>query len=256
MSPAEYALLCVGVAAGLCAAAGYGMLAISSARLRVRGCFWAAGIGFGSLGIIWSVWGADPMQSLTVRMSVAAITAAIAAAGLTWALWQIQDHTVVAAAGLSPGGKGGNAKVAGKFSGAEGGTGGKGGIGPGGPGGDAEVTGDHSFARGGDGGNAAQPDGRGGERTLGPAERMNLPTQFWRFGYGGHGADVPEYRRRLALLTKIRTEFMNAFPDDVPYINAGIDPVPLNWVNKRLEEMGESWRVKMGEGGYILPPLK
>src|SRR5947209_7897142 len=42
---------------------------------------------------------------------------------------------------LGPGGKGGNAKVSGQKSGAEGGIGGEGGVGSGGPGGDAEVTG-------------------------------------------------------------------------------------------------------------------
>jgi hypothetical protein len=48
---------------------------------------------------------------------------------------------------------------------------------------------------------------------------------------------------------------MKAFPDDVPFINAGIDQVPVRWVNKRLEEIGEDWRVEMRDSGYILPPL-
>ena len=48
---------------------------------------------------------------------------------------------------------------------------------------------------------------------------------------------------------------MDAFPDEVPFIDAGIDPVPVTWVNKRLQEIGEDWRVEMVDGGYILPPL-
>jgi hypothetical protein len=156
---------------------------------------------------------------------------------------------------LGPGGKGGNAAVTGRNSGAEGGTGGQGGIGPGGPGGDAAVLGDNSFARGGDGGNAAQPDGRGGKRTFGPAQRMDLPTSLWKYGYGCHGADAPEYTRRINLLRKIRAEFIQEFPDDVAYIDAGVDTVPIEWVNKRLEEMGETWRIEMSDGGYVLPPL-
>ncbi len=49
---------------------------------------------------------------------------------------------------------------------------------------------------------------------------------------------------------------MKAFPGDVRFIEAGIDHVPVNWVNKRLEELEERWRVNMGEGGYILPNLR
>jgi hypothetical protein len=29
----------------------------------------------------------------------------------------------------------------------------------------------------------------------------------------------------------------------------------VHWINKRLEEVGESWRVWQGSEGYILPPL-
>src|SRR5262245_10006907 len=102
-----------------------------------------------------------------------------------------------------PGGKGGAAKAPRRHSGADGGAVGKGGLGAGGAGGNAEASGDHSFARGGDGGNAAQLDGSGGKRTLSPGERLNLPTSMWPYGYGGRGADAPEYRRRLEVLTRI-----------------------------------------------------
>ncbi len=261
MSPSEYVLLVDGVAAGLCAAAGYGMLTLTPSRAAaIRGCFCLSAIGFGSLGVTWGIWGADPMQTLTVRLVVAGITGALAAIALTWALWQIRDQLgvaqLVAPEIVGPGGSGGKAKVAGNRSGAEGGIGGKGGLGEGGPGGDAEVTGDDSFARGGDGGNAGQPDGRGGPRTLSPGERMNLPTAMWPYGYGGRGANSPEYDRRLKILAQVRAEFMRAFPDDLVFIEAGIDVVPANWVNKRLEELGESWRITLKDGGYELPPLK
>lgn len=155
------------------------------------------------------------------------------------------------------GGKGGNAKVIGKNSGAIGGTGGKGGIIPGGDGGHAEVIGDYSFARGGDGGNAGQYDGRGGRRTLSQGENLNMPTQIWPFGYGGAGGNHPEYDRRLSILKQIRKEYMAVFPDDVIFIEAGIDIVPIRWVNKRLEEMKENWQVSINslEGGYQMPKL-
>jgi hypothetical protein len=49
---------------------------------------------------------------------------------------------------------------------------------------------------------------------------------------------------------------MDAFPEEVPFVDAGVDPVPVNWVNKRLEELAESWRVELSDGGYVLPPLE
>lgn len=60
------------------------------------------------------------------------------------------------------GGGGGDAKVRGHRSKAVGGRGGRGGIGPGGPGGHAEVEGDDAQVIGGQGGEAPQHDGRGG----------------------------------------------------------------------------------------------
>lgn len=150
----------------------------------------------------------------------------------------------------------GGARVVGKNSLAEGGVGDEGGVGPGGAGGDAEVLGDNSYARGGDGGNAGQIDGRGGCRTSSQGERLNLPTNMWPYGYGGAGANAPEYDRRLAILTEIRTEYVDAFPGDAVFINAGIDQVPVRWVNKRLEEKGETWRVEMGNSGHKMPPLE
>ena len=158
---------------------------------------------------------------------------------------------------LGPGGRGGSARVVGDYSGGEGGAGGKGGNGPGGAGGDVEVRGSNSFARGGDGGNAGQPDGRGGRRTISQGERLNLPTAMWPFGNGGAGTNAPEYDRRLHILTEIREEYLRTFPNDVVFVRAGIDQVPISWVNKRLEERRENWRV-MGmtdEGGYQMPPL-
>ena len=153
-------------------------------------------------------------------------------------------------------GRGGRATVEGNRSRAVGGDAGESGLWAGGAGGDAIVKGDDSAARGGAGSNSPQPDGRGGRRTKSPGELENLPTAFWPYGYGGRGANAPEYNRRLGILAQIRADFIRTFPDDKAFVDAGVDPVPVAWVNKRLEEIGEVWRVLMGDGGYILPPLE
>jgi hypothetical protein len=170
------------------------------------------------------------------------------------AVWYFIEHPKAHTPPLV-GGRGGNATVEGNRSGAVGGDAGESGLWPGGRGGDATVKGDRSYARGGTGSNSPQPDGRGGRAAKGPLEIENGETSLWKYGRGGIGASAPEYNRRMALLTKFRNEYFQEFPAEKPFIEAGIDPVPVNWVNKRLEEIGETWRVTMGDGGYILPPL-
>ncbi|MEZ7195376.1 hypothetical protein [Pseudodesulfovibrio karagichevae] len=161
---------------------------------------------------------------------------------------------------VATGGRGGNAKVTGNNAVAIGGRGGEGGVGEGkgGTGGSAEVVGDNAIAVGGDGGNAGQPDGRGGRRAISPAQRIGSSTDMWKYGCGGRGANAPEYDRRLSVLTEIRSEYMAMFPDDVIFIQAGIDPVPTDWVNARLREKGEGWRIGVDiiDGGYVMPSLE
>ena len=60
----------------------------------------------------------------------------------------------------------------------------------------------------------------------------------------------------MALLLRIREQYMTKFPHDTPYIQAGIDVVPIAWVNQRLVELNENWSVEFGEHGYRLPALK
>src|SRR5260370_1158873 len=73
--------------------------------------------------------------------------------------------------------------------------------------------------------------GRGGRRTVGPAEKMNMPTALWKFGYGGHGANALEYDRRLKLPTQIRGEYVQAFPDDLVFARS--------WDRSGADELGE-----------------
>jgi hypothetical protein len=53
----------------------------------------------------------------------------------------------------------------------------------------------------------------------------------------------------------IRGEYLAKFPQDTTYIEAGVEPVPIDWINQRLVELRENWRVDTGLNGYILPAL-
>jgi hypothetical protein len=169
-----------------------------------------------------------------------------------------RNHTESSPIPIGLGGAGGSVKVSGNRAVAIGGRGGKGGlIGSGGAGGGGEVEGDDALSIGGDGGDAGGDDGRGGRGAVSPLQRMgHLPTTLWKYGRGGNGVDAPEYARRLGLLTQFRSEYMIEFPDERKYIDAGVDVVPIEWINARLTEHHESWCVELDRSGYVLPPLK
>jgi hypothetical protein len=154
------------------------------------------------------------------------------------------------------GGAGGTGTVLGNRATVIGGRGGAGGVsGVGGAGGGGFVVGDDATIIGGDGGSAATADGRGGRGAVGPLERAEGPTELWPFGRGGQAANHPEYDRRLGVLKDVRSEYSQAFPERLCFIEAGVESVPISWVNKRLEERGESWRIHAGPNGYVMPPL-
>lgn len=154
------------------------------------------------------------------------------------------------------GGDGGSGTIVGNRGTVIGGRGGQGGVaGRGGNGGSGQVTGDNALIIGGDGGDAGGADGRGGSGARGPTERYGFDTSLWGYGGGGAGADAPEYRRRIDILAQVRQEYLDKFPDRAPYINAGIDAVPVDWVNQRMDELAEGWHVSWGAAGYVLPPL-
>ena len=154
------------------------------------------------------------------------------------------------------GGDGGGGTIIGNRGTVIGGKGGDGGTGgSGGKGGGGFIQGDDAVLIGGDGGNAGTIDGRGGRGARSPTQRYGFPTDLWGFGGGGSGANHPEYERRLSVLAQFRHEYITKLPEHAPYVDAGIDVVPADWINQRLAELNESWRVDMGEFGYILPPL-
>jgi len=154
------------------------------------------------------------------------------------------------------GGDGGSGTIIGNRGTIIGGRGGEGGVsGVGGRGGGGFIKGDDGLIIGGDGGSCCTADGRGGRRARGPTERFGFPTDMWGFGRGGSGGNLPEFSRRMELLRTIRAEYLAKFPEDATYIEAGIDLVPVDWVNQRLVELGETWQVRLGDSGYQLPAL-
>lgn len=79
----EFALLVIATIAAI--AAGLVMLA-SNYRVALV-LFWIGALSFGSLGVVWSA--TSEGYSLPTQMVVSAVIGAIAAAGLTWVIWEI-----------------------------------------------------------------------------------------------------------------------------------------------------------------------
>jgi len=172
-----------------------------------------------------------------------------------------EDHEKWVAANLNKhkgekGGTGGGGTIIGRRGTIIGGRGGDSGpYGPGGDGGSGFIKGDDGLIIGGDAGSGGTPDGRGGRGAPGPTERFGFPTSMWGFGHGGHGESHPEYNRRIGLLKTIRIDYLTRFSAEAPFIEAGIEQVPADWINQRLAELHETWRVELGVSGYIMPPL-
>ncbi len=143
-----------------------------------------------------------------------------------------------------------------RVHGGRGGSGGPPGGGVGGAGGGAKsLRGTNIVVIGGDGGSAGGWDGRGGRPGGSTAEVAGAPTELWHVGRDGAGTNEPEYNRRLAILIEIRQRWAAQFPDQVIFVLAGVDQVPISYVNARLGEIGETWRIELQEGGYKMPNL-
>lgn len=69
------------------------------------------------------------------------------------------------------------------------------------------------------------------------------------------GGNTPEYHRRALLLGKLSQEYILSHDGISPALAAGTEPVPADWMNQRLEQMGEAWRVRLKGIGYEMFPL-
>jgi hypothetical protein len=55
--------------------------------------------------------------------------------------------------------------------------------------------------------------------------------------------DVPEVERRKHILALLRNEYVLAHPAVPARLLSGDEPLPADWTNQRLRELGESWTV-------------
>jgi hypothetical protein len=154
------------------------------------------------------------------------------------------------------GGQGGTAKAEGEESWAFGGPGGRGGVGPGQSGSDARAT-PGTIVAGGEGGAAGHPDGRGGRGGRSFPHWRGIETHRLpdgRFpGEGGRGENTAAYDGKVATIRQLLREYYNTQPPPIsmPDINAA---VPLYWLNKRLEQIGIEWRVRLDEDEFEFFP--
>jgi hypothetical protein len=81
----EFVLLVAATVAAIAA----GLAVVASKYGIARALFWIAALSFGSLGVMWSA--SSEGYSLPTQLIVSAIIGAIAAAGLTWGLWEINE---------------------------------------------------------------------------------------------------------------------------------------------------------------------
>jgi hypothetical protein len=64
-----------------------------------------------------------------------------------------------------------------------------------------------------------------------------------------------ETSRRKSLIATLRQEYVFSHDGLSPAFLAGSEPVPPDWMNKRLEKMGELWRVRVREIEYEIFPV-
>ena len=164
------------------------------------------------------------------------------------------------------GGRGGGGNAVGKDSLVVGGKGGKGGgrgEGRGGDGGGGDASGEGSMVIGGDGGDAGRGDGRGGTGGESPLKKLSpeLLASFGLsgnegFGQGGRGANSLEYEESLRVLCRLSAEYSSLQLDGHMIPMPGVLMPPVEWVNGRLTQMREAFRVELIDNGtdFIVQP--
>jgi hypothetical protein len=65
-----------------------------------------------------------------------------------------------------------------------------------------------------------------------------------------------EHSRRNSVVGKLRQEYVLSHDGLSPALLAGTEPVPPDWMNTRLEQMGELWRVRVKGTEYEIFSVK
>jgi len=155
--------------------------------------------------------------------------------------------------GPGRGGDGGNATASGGATaiGGDGGPGGGPGGGRGGDGMDVAAAHNGSTVLGGDGGGGGRGDGRGGAGANSPLLKIYTREQLRELGIpenagaGGNGGNTPEYNRRVRVLQILSKEYSDKYPDIKLTSMSDVEMPPVDWINTRLEEIRETFRVRL-----------
>jgi hypothetical protein len=147
--------------------------------------------------------------------------------------------------GSGRGGSGGSGNIdggSGTIIGGKGGKGGPAGGGNGGDGGGGTIRGGEGVIVGGDGGDAGQADGQGGS---GGASGFQHAIELGLFPLEAQAALVVE---------KLRQEYIHSHEDLAPALIARTEPVPDDWMNNRLAELGVPFRYTGNKTSFQLTP--
>ena len=76
------------------------------------------------------------------------------------------------------------------------------------------------------------------------------------YGQGGRGANTPEYDRSLRVLNLLSAEYQKKHPRNPMTPMPGLLMPPVEWVNRRLAEERESFRVELidNQTDFVLKP--
>jgi hypothetical protein len=262
MHLSDFVLLVVGTLAAI--AAGLAVLASNYGIARIL--FWIAALSFGSMGVVWSATSED--YSLSTQMIVSAIIGAIAAAGLTWALWETrgkeragpprsESTSQAPMAAQAQGGAGGSGEIFGNngtIRAGKGGNVGAGGAGRGGDGGGGIIHGDGGTIIGGEGGsvdgvNIWFPPSQSGFIQF--LESQGQTPEF-NVQYPGAGGATVGWLERQQIVAKIREDYFKKAKQEGKIKSSKIEDVPLEYINKKLKEEGQPWRARIEKKYWYL----
>src|SRR6266851_3164849 len=116
-----------------------------------------------------------------------------------------------------------------------------------GAGGSGSITGGHGIIIGGDGGDAGYVDSEG--KSHGGAGGRSPLERLKELGLSSPGLEMAE------TIETLRQEYIASHDKVSPANVAGTEPVPDDWMNQRLKEMGIPLRYEGALGHYSLTPI-